>query len=73
MPAAGFHVRHRQLGVALASAVSVVAMVAAVALAVHPGRDTAARSPAARDPRPAADDTVGQHPHLGREGRRQDR
>ena len=48
MPDAEFGSRHRQLGLVAASAVSVVAVVAAVALLVHPWRDTAAHSPAAR-------------------------
>ena len=49
MPDAEFGSRHRQLGLIAVSAVGVVAVVVAAALVVHPWRDTAARSPAARD------------------------
>jgi hypothetical protein len=48
MPNAKFGLRHRQLGVVAASAVSVVAVVVVVALVVQPWRDAAARSPATR-------------------------
>jgi hypothetical protein len=54
MPDAEFGLRHRQLGLVAASAVSVVAVVAVVALVVHPWRDAAARSPAARATGPAS-------------------
>jgi hypothetical protein len=47
MPAAKFDVRHRQLGLVVASAASVLAVLVAVALLVHPGRDSAEPSPAA--------------------------
>lgn len=47
MADAEFGSRRRQLGLVAASAVSVVAVVVVVALAGHPWRDTAARSPAA--------------------------
>lgn len=53
MPEAEFGSRHRQRGLVVASALSVVAMVAVVALVVHPWRDTAAGSPAARATGPA--------------------
>jgi hypothetical protein len=53
MPDAGRGPRHRQLRLVAGSAASVLVVVAAVALLVHPWRDTAARSPAARATGPA--------------------
>jgi hypothetical protein len=53
MPEAKFGLRGRQLGVVATSAVSVVTVVAGVALVVQPWRDAAARPPAARTAVPA--------------------